>query len=103
MFFFKKKKGVEKKKTPVRKKPEPSTVNEDRQNILLMIRKIRRRINPDVLLKAEQIALSQIGEGPSIPQENDASRLFKLATQNNGARRAEILTLVERRVNKDLH
>ena len=56
-----------------------------------------------ITIRLEQIALSQIGEGSSIPQENDASRLFKLATQNNGARRAEILTLVERRVNKDLH
>jgi hypothetical protein len=103
MFFFKNKKSVQKKKITSKKKMVSSTVKDDKQNILLMIRKIRRRIDPDVLLKAEQIALSQIGEGSSIPQENDASRLFKLATENNGVRRTEILTLVERRVNKGLH
>ena len=103
MFFFKNKKSVQKKKIESKKKMVSSTVKDDRQNILLMIRKIRRRIDPDVLLKAEQIALSQIGEGSSIPQENDASRLFKLATENKGVRRTEILTLVERRVNKGLH
>ena len=103
MFFFKNKKSVQKKKVTSTKKLVSSTVKDDRQNILLMIRKIRLRIDPDVLRKAEQIALSQIGEGYSIPPENDASRLFKLATENNGARRIEILTLVERRVNKGLH
>ena len=74
MFFFKNKKSVQKKKVTSTKKLVSSTVKDDRQNILLMIRKIRRRIDPDVLRKAEQIALNQIGEGYSIPPENDARR-----------------------------
>lgn len=76
---------------------------DEKQKILLMIRKMRSRINPEVLSKAENVALSQIADSVSVPEENEASRLFKLAMQNNGARRAEILTLVERRVNKGLH
>ena len=76
---------------------------DEKQKILLMIRKMRSRINPEVLSKAENVALGQIADSVSVPEENEASRLFKLAMQNNGARRAEILTLVERRVNKGLH
>ena len=101
MFFFGKKKQKTKKKTIATKKNE--TILDEKQKILLMIRKMRSRINPEVLSKAENVALSQIGDSVSVPEENEASRLFKLAMQNNGARRAEILTLVERRVNKGLH
>ena len=101
MFFFGKKKQKPKKKTIATKKNE--TILDEKQKILLMIRKMRSRINPEVLSKAENVALSQMGDVVSVPQENEASRLFKLAMQNNGARRAEILTLVERRVNKGLH
>ena len=102
MFFFGKKKKKLKQTKKVTTK-EKLSVMDDKQKILLMIRKIRSRINPDILKKAENVALSQIGEGSFVMQENEASRLFKLAMQNNGARRSEILTLVERRVNKDLH
>ena len=102
MFFFGKKKKKLKQTKKVTTKEKLSAMD-DKQNILLMIRKMRSRIDPDILNKAENVALSQIGEGSFVPQENEASRLFKLAMQNNGARRSEILTLVERRVNKDLH
>ena len=101
MFFFGKKNKKTKQTRTGTKKNEP--VMDEKQKILLMIRKMRSRINPDVLSKAENVALSQIGDSVSVPEENEASRLFKLAMQNNGARRAEILTLVERRVNKGLH
>ena len=102
MFFFgkKKKKPKQTNKEATKKKV---SATDDKQKILLMIRKMRSRINPDILNKAERVALGQIGEGNFVPPENEASRLFKLAMQNNGARRSEILTLVERRVNKDLH
>jgi hypothetical protein len=95
MFFLKSKKNNKHKKAPVKLS--------EKQEILLMIRKMRRRINPDVLNKAEQIALSQLGKSSPSDNENEASRLFKLAMNNNGARRSEILALVERRVNKRLH
>ena len=101
MFFFGKKNQKTRKTGTGAKKKEP--VMDEKQKILLMIRKIRSRINPEVLSKAENVALSQMGDVVSAPEENEASRLFKLAMQNNGARRAEILTLVERRVNKGLH
>ena len=68
-----------------------------------MIRGMRKRLSPDILLAAERAAFNQLGEEPPEPPENDASRLFKMAMKNNGARRGEILELVERRVNKRLH
>ena len=102
MFFFKSK---AKKKVVSRStvKPIPLEGLDEKQKILLMIRKIRKRISPEVLNRAEQLACGQMGIEPPVPLENEASRLFKLAMENNGARRAEILALVERRVNKRLH
>lgn len=102
VFFFKRK--TDKKPKKVTKKSPPRTEAEgDRAQILMMIRRIRRRISPDILVAAERAAFSQIGEDPPQPAENEASRLFKMAMENRGARRVEILELVERRVNKRLH
>ena len=103
MFFFKSRAQKAKKKTASKKKTVVFEDLDEKQKILLMIRKMRKRISPDVLSKAEQLAFSQIGVDPPIPPENEASRLFKIAMANNGERRAEILALVERRVNKRLH
>ena len=103
MFFFKSKSQKFKSKTGPKKKAVVFEDLDEKQKILLMIRKMRKRISPDVLSKAEQLAFSQIGVEPPIPPENEASRLFKIAMANNGERRAEILALVERRVNKRLH
>jgi len=104
VFFFKSKAKAAKKAKPAAKKPAPLTeAQRDRANILKMIRGMRKKIAPDVLLAAERAAFNQLGEEPPEPPENDASRLFKMAMKNNGARRAEILELVERRVNKRLH
>tara|TARA_Y100001978_G_scaffold193371_1_gene199405 strand:+ start:822 stop:1133 length:312 start_codon:yes stop_codon:yes gene_type:complete len=103
MFFFKSRAQKAKKKTAPKKKTIVFEDLDEKQKILLMIRKMRKRISPDVLSKAEQLAFSQIGVDPPIPPENEASRLFKIAMANNGERRAEILALVERRVNKRLH
>ena len=102
MFFLKSKKYNKDKKIPIKKTIIPVKLSE-KQQILLMIRKMRRRINPDVLNKAEQIAFSQLGKTSPSNNENEASRLFKLAMNNDGARRSEILALVERKVNKRLH
>jgi hypothetical protein len=104
VFFFKSKNKAAKKAKPAAvKKPPMSEAERDRAGILMMIRGMRKKISPDVLLAAERAAFSQIGEEAPDPPENDASRLFKMAMKNNGARRAEILELVERRVNKRLH
>ena len=102
MFFLKSKKNNKDREIPIKKTVVPVKLSE-KQEILLMIRKMRRRINPDVLNKAEQIAFSQLGKSSPSNNENEASRLFKLAMNNDGARRSEILALVERRVNKRLH
>ena len=103
MFFFKSKAQKVKSKTAAKKKAVVFEDLDEKQKILLMIRKMRKRISPDVLNRAEQLAFSQIGVEPPVPPENEASRLFKIAMANNGERRAEILALVERRVNKRLH
>ncbi len=102
MFFFKKKakKNLDNRSAVKRRPPKGL---DEKQKILLMIRKIRKRISPEVLNRAEQLAFSQMGMEPPVPPENEASRLFKLAMENNGARRSEILALVERRVNKRFH
>ena len=103
MFFFKSKKQKVKKSAAPKNKAVLFENLDEKQKILLMIRKMRKRISPDVLNRAEQLAFSQIGVEAPIPPENEASRLFKLAMANDGERRAEILALVERRVNKRLH
>ena len=103
MFFFKKKKVARKSTKAVLKTKQISSPDRDRANMLKMIRIMRRKISPEVLAKAETAAFSQIGEMQPTLSDNDASKLFKLAMNNNGARRQEILELVERRVNKQLH
>ena len=103
MFFFKSKGKKQPAKRINKKKLVAVQDLSEKQKILLMIRKMRSRISPEVLNRAEQLAFNQMGIEAPTPPENEASRLFKLAIANNGARRAEILALVERRVNKQLH
>ena len=103
MFFFKKKKVAKNPKKLVRKSKPVGEPNQDRANMLKMIRIMRRKISPEILAKAERAAFLQVGEVQPKEFDNDASKLFKLAMDNNGARRQEILELVERRVNKRLH
>ncbi len=102
MFFFKKK-AAKKSKPAVRAKRSLTEAEQDRADILMMIRSMRRKISPEILLSAERAAFTQLGEEPPEPLENDASRLFKMAMKDGGARRLEMLELVERRVNKRLH
>ena len=59
MFFFGKNKKKLKQTNKVTTKKKVSAMD-DKQKILLMIRKMRSRINPDILNKAENVALSQI-------------------------------------------
>lgn len=102
MFFFKSK-AAKKPKLVAKKKSPLTEVERDRASILTMIRSMRKRISPDILIAAERAAFNQLGEKPQKLAENEASRLFKIAMKNNGVRRGEILELVERRVNKRLH
>lgn len=75
---------------------------DERKKILRMIREMRTRLSPEILALAEDAACKSIGVVRKEP-ENEASRLFKLATAQGGKRRAEILTLLERRFAKKLH
>ena len=102
MFFFKSK-AAKKPKLVAKKKPPLTEVERDRASILTMIRSMRKRVSPDILVAAERAAFNKLGEKPPKLAENEASRLFKIAMKNNGIRRGEILELVERRVNKRLH
>lgn len=67
------------------------------------MRAIRKRIDPRVLARAEQAALIQVGQAPATEPENEASRLFKLALANGGARRVEVLRHLERKFRHKLN
>ena len=75
---------------------------DERKKILKMIREMRSRLSPEILALAEDAACKSIGVKPTEP-ENEASRLFKLATAQGGKRRAEVLSMLERRFAKKLH
>lgn len=76
----------------------------EREKALRLLRAVRKRIDPEVLARAQEAALIQIGKAPppSDP-ENEASRLFKLALANGGARRVEVLQHLERKFRHKLN
>lgn len=74
----------------------------EKDKALLILKKVRARIPAHVLHVAQQAAFEQIGQVAPEP-ENEASRLFKLATANNGARRGEILAMLENRFRSKLN
>lgn len=78
---------------------------DERKKLLLMMREIRKKIDPRVLEQARQAALSQMGQQqqPEPPQDNEASRLFKLAREDNGARKSEILAYLEKKFRSKLN
>jgi hypothetical protein len=76
---------------------------DERKKLLLMMREIRKKIDPKVLERANQAALIQMGEKPAPMQENEASRLFKLARANNGARKSEVLAFLEKKFRNKLN
>ncbi|WP_193180709.1 hypothetical protein [Nisaea sediminum] len=76
---------------------------DERKKLLLMMREIRKKIDPKVLERAHQAALIQMGEKPAPMQENEASRLFKLARANDGARKSEVLAFLEKKFRNKLN
>tara|TARA_E500000318_G_scaffold105214_1_gene111897 strand:+ start:1671 stop:1913 length:243 start_codon:yes stop_codon:yes gene_type:complete len=79
---------------------------DERKKLLLMMREIRKKIDPRVLEQARQAALAQMGQQqqqPELPRDNEASRLFKLAREDNGARKSEILAYLEKKFRSKLN
>lgn len=75
----------------------------EREKALKLLRALRKRVSPDVLARAQKAALIQIEQAPAAEPENEASRLFKLALANGGARRVEILQQLERKFRHKLN
>jgi len=76
---------------------------DERKKLLLMMREIRKKIDPRVLERAHQAALIQMGEKPAQPEENEASRLFRLARADNGKRKNEVLAFLEKKFRNKLN
>ncbi|UUX50127.1 hypothetical protein NUH88_00185 [Nisaea acidiphila] len=76
---------------------------DERKKLLLMMREIRKKIDPKVLERAHQAALIQMGEKPAPLRDNEASRLFKLARADNGARKSEVLAFLEKKFRNKLN
>ena len=78
---------------------------DERKKLLLMMREIRKKIDPRVLEQARQAAPLQMGQQqqPEPPRDNEASRLFKLAREDNGARKSEILAYLEKKFRSKLN
>ena len=76
---------------------------DERKKLLMIMREIRKKIDPRVLEQARQAALSQMGKQPEPPQDNEASRLFKLAREDNGARKSEVLAYLEKKFRSKLN
>ncbi|EDP66321.1 hypothetical protein BAL199_25279 [alpha proteobacterium BAL199] len=76
----------------------------EREKALRLLRAVRKRIDPEVLARAQKAALIQIGQAPAVSEsDNEASRLFKQALANGGARRVEILRHLERKFRHKLN
>ena len=76
---------------------------DERKKLLMMMREIRKNIDPRVLEQARQAALAEVAKKPKRKQENEASKLFKLARSENGARKAEILAYLEKKFHNKLN
>lgn len=74
----------------------------ERDRALKLLRALRRRVDPEILARAQRAAFVQIGQTPPEP-ENEASRLFREAHANGGARRLEILRQLERKFRHKLN
>ncbi len=75
----------------------------EREKALRLLREVRKRIDPEVLARAQKAAMIQIGHAAPPEPENEASRLFKQALANGGARRVEILRHLERKFRNKLN
>lgn len=76
---------------------------DERKKLMLMMREIRKKIDPEILERAQQAALIQMGEKPAPARDNEASRLFKLARANNGERKSEVLAFLEKKFRNKLN
>ena len=76
---------------------------DERKKLLMMMREIRKNIDPRVLEQARQAALAEVAKKPKPQQENEASKLFKLARDNNGAHKSEILAYLEKKFHNKLN
>ncbi len=75
----------------------------EREKALRLLRAVRKRIDPEVLARAQKAAMIEIGHTAPPEPENEASRLFKQALANGGARRVEILRQLERKFRNKLN
>lgn len=77
----------------------------EREKALRLLRAVRERIDPDVLARARDAAMIQTGQAPAASEvpENEASRLFRMALADGGARRVEVLRLLERKFRHKLN
>ena len=76
---------------------------DERKKLLLMMREIRKKIDPEVLERAHRAALIQMGDKLPPPEDNEASRLFKLARADGGARKSEVLAYLEKKFRNKLN
>lgn len=76
---------------------------DERKKLLMMMREIRKNIDPRVLEQARQAALAEVAKKPKPQQENEASKLFKLARDNNGAHKSEVLAYLEKKFHNKLN
>lgn len=75
----------------------------EREKALRLLRALRKRIDPEVLARAQKAAMIQTGQAPAGDPENEASRLFKAALANGGAKRVEILRQLEHKFRHKLN
>ena len=75
----------------------------EREKALRLLRALRKRIDPEILARAQKAALIQIGQVPAGEPDNEASRLFKLALADGGAKRVEVLRHLERKFRHKLN
>lgn len=75
----------------------------EREKALRLLRALRKRVDPDVLARAHKAAMIQTGQATAGEPENEASRLFKLALANGGAKRVEVLAQLERKFRHKLN
>jgi hypothetical protein len=75
-------------------RPRSAETMDDRKRLVLLMREVRKKVSPDILARAREAAESQV---PPEPEENEASRLWRLAHENDGAKRQQVLAFLEKK------
>lgn len=95
------------KKPPIKARPRRAAAarqdagwDDERRRLFLLMREVRKKISPEVLARAQEAAETQV---PPEPVENEASRLFRLAHENGGAKREQVLAFLERKFKDKLN